>query len=117
MAGFGNLVQKAFYLGVGLASYAGEKTGDTLKDAREQAQKIVNELVERGELTAEEAQKLLNNMMQQAQTAPAAATDPATSEPRKIEILEDEPTAEEKAAEALRQQVETLRQQLNNLKG
>ena len=41
MAGFGNLVQKAFYLGVGLASYAGEKTGDTLKDAREQAQKIV----------------------------------------------------------------------------
>jgi polyhydroxyalkanoate synthesis regulator phasin len=124
MAGFGDLVQKAFYLGVGLASYAGEKTGGTLKDAREQAQKIVNELVERGELTAEEAQKLINNMMQQAQaTAQTAATPtepptaPPPSGPRKIEILEDEPTSEEKEAAALHQQVETLRQQLNDLKG
>jgi polyhydroxyalkanoate synthesis regulator phasin len=119
MAGFGDLVQKAFYLGVGIASYAGEKTGGTLKEAREQAQKIVNELVERGELTAEEAQKLINTMMQQAQTTQPTSTSPtsAPSEPRKIEIVEDEPTSEAQEAAALRQQVETLRQQLNDLKG
>jgi polyhydroxyalkanoate synthesis regulator phasin len=48
MAGLGDLVQKAFYLGVGIASYAGEKAGGTLKDAKDQAQKIVDELVARG---------------------------------------------------------------------
>ncbi|NJN21362.1 MAG: hypothetical protein HC812_09475 [Leptolyngbya sp. RL_3_1] len=119
MAGFGDLVQKAFYLGVGIASYAGEKTGGTLKEAREQAQKIVNELVERGELTAEEAQKLINTMMQQAQEKGQPAPSPSrpASEPRKIEIIEDEPTSEAQEAAALRQQVETLRQQLNDLKG
>ena len=48
MAGFGNLVQKAFYLGVGIASYAGEKAGSAWGDLRAQAQKLVDELVEKG---------------------------------------------------------------------
>ena len=48
MADFSQLVQKAFYLGVGLASYATEKAGDGFIDLRQQAQKLVNELVERG---------------------------------------------------------------------
>ncbi|MEM8810443.1 MAG: hypothetical protein AAGF01_30905, partial [Cyanobacteria bacterium P01_G01_bin.38] len=69
MADFGNLVQKAFYLGVGLASYASEKAGDTLSDLRGQAQKLVDELVERGELTADEAQKMMNDMMNRAESA------------------------------------------------
>lgn len=119
MAGFGDLVQKAFYLGVGAASYAGEKAGVTLKDLREQTRKIVNELVERGELTAEEAQQLFNKMMQQAQeSATTVDNHPAPQEPRRIEILDDddEPTAEAKEAEALRQQVEAMRQQLEALK-
>jgi len=118
MAGFGDLVQKAFYLGVGAASYAGEKAGVTLKDLREQTRKIVNELVERGELTAEEAQQLFNKMMQQAQeSATTVDNPPAPQEPRRIEILgDDEPTAEAKEAEALRQQVEAMRQQLEALK-
>ncbi len=121
MAGFGDLVQKAFYLGVGIASYAGEKAGDTVKDARVQAQKILDELVARGEMTAEEAQKVINDMMQRAQeqVAPQASST-TTSEPRRIEILEDgEPTAmtaEEQQAEALRQQVAALRAQLEALK-
>lgn len=118
MAGLGDIVQKAFYLGVGLASYAGEKAGSTLKEVREQGQKIVNELVERGELTAEEAQQLLNSMMQQAQEQATTTTDPATPEPRRIEILDDDDTAatEVQEAEALRKQVEELRQQLDSLK-
>lgn len=117
MAGFGDLVQKAFYLGVGAASYASEKAGVTLKDLREQTQKVVNELVERGELTAEEAQQLFNKMMQQAQENATTVTDDSPEAPRRIEILDDdEPTAEAQEAEALRQQVEAMRQQLEELK-
>ncbi|MDA0672431.1 MAG: hypothetical protein O3C67_01820 [Cyanobacteria bacterium] len=122
MAGLGDLVQKAFYLGVGIASYAGEKAGDTLKDARAQAQKIVDELVARGELTAEEAQKVMNDMMQKAQQAaptPSASAPKGAAEPRRIEILEEDEapaTAEAQQAEALRQQVAALRQQLEDLK-
>lgn len=123
MAGLGDLVQKAFYLGVGIASYAGEKAGGTLKDAKDQAQKIVDELVARGELTAEEAQKVMNDMMQKAQqAAPSSSpTDSNTSpaEPRRIEILDDDDpaaSAEAQQAEALRQQVDALRQQIETLK-
>lgn len=119
MAGFGDLVQKAFYLGVGAASYAGEKAGNTLKDLRAQTQTVVNELVERGELTAEEAQQLMNKMMQRAEeTVQAASASPETSrdEPRRIEILDDDSSADAREADALRQQVDTLREQLEELK-
>lgn len=118
MAGFGDLVQKAFYLGVGAASYAGEKAGVTLKDLREQSQKVVNELVERGEITAEEAQQLFNKMMQQAQENATTVTDNSpTDVPRRIEILDDDgATGEAQEAEALRQQVQSMRQQLEELK-
>ena len=85
MAGFGNLVQKAFYLGVGIASYAGEKAGGAIGELRGQAQKLVDELVERGEITAEEAQKMMNDMVDRAEaTAAAGAADSsALSETRR----------------------------------
>ncbi|MEM7649974.1 MAG: hypothetical protein AAF283_12400 [Cyanobacteria bacterium P01_A01_bin.70] len=118
MAGFGDLVQKAFYLGMGAASYAGERAGSTLKDLREQTQTVVNELVERGELSAEEAQQLINKMMQRAQeSVTTTATVSHQDEPRRIEIVDDdETTAEAREADALRQQVESMRQQLEALK-
>ncbi|MEO1402541.1 MAG: hypothetical protein AAFV72_15035 [Cyanobacteria bacterium J06635_1] len=119
MADFGNLVQKAFYLGVGLASYASEKAGDTLSELRGQAQKLVDELVERGEITADEAQNMMNDMMNRAQSASESSATSPTEAPRQIEILDDEdttPTAEQRQAEALRQQVDALREELNNLK-
>jgi polyhydroxyalkanoate synthesis regulator phasin len=122
MAGLGDLVQKAFYLGVGIASYAGEKAGGTLNDARLQAQKILDELVARGELTAEEAQNMINEMMQKAQQTPpvtSSQTPEPPSQPRRIEILADEEdaaTPEARQAEALRQQVTALREQLEALK-
>jgi len=121
MAGFGDLVKKAFYLGVGVASYAGEKAGVTLKDLRDQTQTIVNELVARGEMTAEEAQRLINDMVNQAQTG--ASAEPGSSptpQPRRIEILDDEEGAiippEQQTTESLKRQVESLRQELNTLK-
>lgn len=89
MAGFGESIKKAFYLGVGVASYAGEKAGHTLKDLQEQTQVVVNELVARGEMTTEEAQRLVNDMVNRAQATMPTAEE---REPRRIEILDDEPS-------------------------
>ena len=59
MSGFSDLFQKAVYLGVGLASYAGEKAGTKLTELRAQAQKLADELVARGEMTTEEARRMV----------------------------------------------------------
>ncbi|PZO42925.1 MAG: hypothetical protein DCF17_07410 [Shackletoniella antarctica] len=118
MAGFGDLVKKAFYLGVGVASYAGEKAGDTLKDFREQTQGIVNELVARGEITAEEAQRLVNEMVNRAQDTATSAGE-NLPQPRPIEILDDDVSIvspAEAQTVALREQVAALRQELDTLK-
>jgi len=125
MPGFGELVQKTFYLGVGLASYAGEKAGGTLQDMRSQGKKLVKELVDRGEMTSEEAQRILNDMMGRSPAAPTN-TSPA-DQPRTIEILDDDEPPRPSTAldtvnldtvgtEQLRQQVDALRQELNRLK-
>lgn len=67
MAGFENIVKKAFYMGVGFASYAQEKAGSTLNDLKIQAQKLADEMAERGEMTTEEARKFVNEIVEQAQ--------------------------------------------------
>ena len=119
MAGLGDIVQKAFYLGVGLASYAGERAGSTLSQLRTQAQKLADEMVERGEMTAEEARKFVDDMVIKAQQQPPAgtATKEGPAEPRRIEILdEEEPsTSETKKADNLRDQVEALQEELRRL--
>ncbi|MGB3201255.1 MAG: hypothetical protein WBA99_10145 [Nodosilinea sp.] len=117
MADFGNIVKKAFYLGVGAASYAGEKASDTLKDLREQSQSLVNELVARGEITAEEAQRLVNDMVNRAQDTAAASPIDNLPQPRPIEILDDDdPGVVDSQTAALREQVAALRQELETLK-
>ena len=122
-SGLGNLVQKAFYLGVGIAAYAGEKAGGAFGDLKSQAQKIVDELVERGELTTEEAQKMMNDMVARAEAAGADPTNNSdrradSDGPRQIQILDDSEamTAEERQAEALRKEVASLREELQKLK-
>ncbi len=97
MPGFGDIVQKAFYLGVGLASYAGEKAGGKLAELRSQVQKLADEMVAKGEMNTEEARRFVEDMMKQAQQPPASesATDKTPpTEPRRIEILQEdeEPT-------------------------
>ncbi|MFG6097991.1 hypothetical protein D0962_35505 [Leptolyngbyaceae cyanobacterium CCMR0082] len=118
MADFGQLVQKAFYLGVGLASYASEKAGDGFSDLRLQAQKLVDELVARGEITADEAQKIVNDMVDRAQSSAAAtaSTQSADSAPRKIEIIEDDEPDDRAATDALRKEIEELQTELQRLK-
>ncbi len=124
MPGFGDIVQKAFYLGVGLASYAGEKAGGKLAELRSQVQKLADEMVAKGEMTTDEARRFVEDMMKQAQQpqAPGETSEKtAPSEPRRIEILEveEEPSVKEAPKENvdhLRQQVLELQKQLEQLK-
>ncbi|GAB4228715.1 MAG: hypothetical protein Kow00121_57700 [Elainellaceae cyanobacterium] len=123
MAGFGDLVQKAFYLGVGFASYATEKAGSTFAELRVQAQKLADEMVARGEITADEAKRMVDDMVAKAQQT--AATPPSnpqqpSQQPRRIEILEveDEPAAnsEAQAVDNLRDQISKLQEELRRLR-
>lgn len=124
MAGFGDIVQKAFYLGVGLATTAGEEASERLAKLRVQTQKLADELVAKGEMNVEEARKMVEELMQQAQqetVKPAAEEKVPTSEPRRIEILsEDEvPTVtvtDDQNVDALRQQVQAMQEELRRLK-
>ncbi len=121
MAGLGDMVQKAFYLGLGIASYAGEKAGSTLGELRSQAQKLADEMVSRGEITAEEAKRMVDEMVIRAQQQPPTATPPGPPQPINIEILDDdEPSSSAKTdpsdADQLRDQVERLREELNDLR-
>lgn len=123
MPGFGDIVKKAFYLGVGLASYAGEKAGGTLTELRSQFQKMADEMVARGEMNTEEARRFVEDMMKQAQQPPTPTTTTetiTTSEPRRIEILEEDeqPTTKVNQSddvEQLRKQVLELEQELKRL--
>jgi polyhydroxyalkanoate synthesis regulator phasin len=120
MAGFGDIVQKAFYLGVGLATSAGEKAGEKLGELRSQAQKLADEMVTKGEMNAEEARKFVDDMIKQAQQ-PIVEETPKnpTAEPRRIEIISDdeEPAKDDvKNVDSMRQQVEALQEELRRLR-
>ncbi len=119
--GLGDLVQKAVYLGIGVASYAGEKAGEKLGELRVQVQKLADEMVDRGEMTAEEGRRFVDEMVSRAQQNPtveAAVKKP--TEPRKIEILDDEePTtasAPPNGVDEMRRQVMDLQEELRRLK-
>jgi polyhydroxyalkanoate synthesis regulator phasin len=117
-----DLVQKALYLGVGIASYAAEKAGANLQELRVQAQKLADELVERGEMNLEEARRYVDDLVREAQNLPQpGAEGESPKEPRRIEIVfEDEPAPPKPEApkvDQLRQQVEALQAELRRMKG
>lgn len=94
---FGNIVQKAFYLGMGLASLATEKANATVLELREQASKLTEDLVERGEMSTEEARKFVDELVRQAQQPiETIGSDPNSKQtgtkqaPRTIEIFDEE---------------------------
>ncbi|YAF95084.1 MAG: phasin family protein [Nodularia sp. CChRGM 3473] len=118
MPGFGDIVQKAFYLGVGLASYAGEKAGGKLAELRSQVQKLADEMVAKGEMNTEEARRFVEDMMKQAQQPPTPSQTPEKpqpSEPRRIEILEEDEEATVKETSTSTENVDHLRQQVLKL--
>ncbi|MCL1474015.1 phasin family protein [Argonema antarcticum] len=121
MAGLGDLVKKAFYLGVGVVASAGEKAGVTLGELREQAQKLTDEMVAKGEMTTEEARRLVDEMVNRAQEQQpiSSSTETKPSEPRRIEIVveeDDSPGGETKNVDSLREQVIALQEELRHLK-
>ncbi|MEG4960606.1 MULTISPECIES: phasin-related domain-containing protein [unclassified Microcoleus] len=124
MPGFGDILQKAVYLGVGLASYAGEKAGSKLTELRTEAQKLADELVKRGEMSTEEARRFVDDMVQQAQQQPPveSAREPKSAEPRRIEIISEEEDVSAKdvketgGVDKLREQVQNLQEELRRLK-
>lgn len=127
MAGFEDIAKKAFYLGVGFASYAQEKANDNFKDLRIQAQKVADEMVNRGKLSTEEARKFVDNMVEQAQreTVSDSKNQSESREPRRIEIVDEDESQPESKSQAstkfnngdnLRQQVQSLQEELRRLK-
>jgi polyhydroxyalkanoate synthesis regulator phasin len=92
MSGLGDLVQKAIYLGIGMADYAAERAGMTFQELKVQAQKVADEMVARGEMSVEEARKYVDELVNQAQQAnvPPESNNTQSSEPRRIEIITDE---------------------------
>lgn len=115
MPGFGEILQKAVYLGVGLASLAGEKAGIKLAELKEEAQKLADELVKRGEMTAEEGRKFVDDLVNQAQAkSPSGPTENPSGNnmPRQIEISTDEDTEE---VNRLRDRVKNLQDELKRL--
>lgn len=119
MAGFENIVKKAFYMGVGFASYAQEKAGVTIGEIKEQAQKLADEMISRGEMNVEEARTFVDDMVQQAQqnAVPAPDSDSDSTKPRVIEIINEEEaeTASPNKVDELKQQVESLQEELRRM--
>jgi polyhydroxyalkanoate synthesis regulator phasin len=124
MAGLGDIVQKAFYLGVGLATAAGEQAGEKLSSIGIQAQKLTDEMVAKGEITTEEARKLVDEMIKSAQQQnlnqaqnPPTDRPQKTNEPRRIDIIADnEPSDSPEHISQMRQQVEALQEELKRMK-
>jgi len=94
MTSFTDIVQKAFYLGVGIASYAGEKATSTFGELREQAQELVDELVSRGEMTTEEARRWVEDVTNQATNQPSVGSQ-SSEPPRRIEIFTEDETSDQ----------------------
>ncbi len=112
-SGLGDLVQKAIYLGIGVANFAAERAGTALVELRQQAQKLADEMVKRGEMNVDEARRFVDDIVKNAQQ-PSVTTDdvPKRSEPRQIEIVTDD---EDKDVEELRKKVQSLQDELRNL--
>lgn len=116
--GLGDLVQKAVYLGIGMASYASEKATEKLSELRVQVQKLADEMVERGEMNAEEARRFVDEMVAKAQQPTVDANAPTSTEPRRIEIVteeDEEATKSSAEADEMRQRVADLQEELRRL--
>ena len=121
MANFEDIAKKAFYMGVGFASYAQEKANDTVKELRVQAQKLAEEMTERGEMSAEEARKFVDDLVEQAQRGSVPGAKQSDSrQPRRIEIVDEDETqtssTQSNVKENLHQQVQSLQEELRRLK-
>ncbi|MCL2930997.1 MAG: hypothetical protein MGG11_01465 [Trichodesmium sp. MAG_R03] len=121
MDNLGGIIQRAVYLGVGLASYAGEKARQKFTELRIEVQKLADEMVKRGEMTTEEARGFVEDMMNKSmmqETPVDLSPETRPNEPRRIEILsEDESSSDSNstAVDQMRQEVHKLQEELRRL--
>jgi polyhydroxyalkanoate synthesis regulator phasin len=135
---FNNLVQKAVFLGLGVASYAGEKASEALNDLpglSDQMRKAIDEMVSKGEMSAEEARKVVDDLVRRAQAGDFGQNNPPTDvpkpQPRNIEISDEsdpipptsavteipvENNSDNIDVEAMRRQVQALQDELRRLR-
>lgn len=99
-----NLLQKAFYLGVGITSYAVEKANDKFQELKQQAEKITlnadfpqelqkmaDDMVSKGKMSAQEARNFVDEMLKQSQSqGNKKDNNNSPSQPRTIEIVMDD---------------------------
>jgi len=114
--GLGELMQKAIYLGVGVANFATQRAVTALQELRQQSQKLADEMVKRGEMNVDEARRFVDEIVKNAQQPSTGSVDSPVSnqnkEPRQIEIVIDD---EDKEVEALKKRVQSLQEELRNL--
>ncbi len=101
-----NILQKAFYLGVGMAGLAVEKATDTLQELKKQTeaiasypdfpqklQQIADGMVAKGKMSTEEARKYVDEILLQQQSSTTSVVNESTtttSSPRTIDIVVDD---------------------------
>lgn len=102
-----NILHKVFYFGLGVAGYAANKANDTLKELKQQAEKIAenpdfgsqlqqlaDDMVKKGKIQADEAKAFVDEMIRQGQNKNFSHNSPNDNnekkEPRVIEIIDDE---------------------------
>jgi polyhydroxyalkanoate synthesis regulator phasin len=125
-----DLVKKALYLGVGIASYAAEQANTNLKELTVKAQKLADTLVERGEMNAEEARRYVDELIREAQGETVVPGSDESRSPRRIEIVSDDSETTDQPSsvvvndgkdskgedvDSLRRQVEALQAELQRL--
>ncbi len=119
-------LQKGLYLGVGVVSSLPDLVkGDRLRDLSDQATRLVESLVERGELTTAEARQTLDELLRQAGVNPDSpgGAPPEPERPIEIRVEAVEPAQAQPASQseadlqALRDEIARLRNELDHLEG
>ncbi|WP_299485846.1 hypothetical protein [Acaryochloris sp. IP29b_bin.137] len=109
-----DFVKKAFYLGVGVASYAGEQAGQKVAEIQERAQQLADEMIKRGEMSTEEANRWLTQF-NSTPTQVSVEEAPYPDQPQAIELITEEEEESPTSSVNLHQQVSELEEELRQL--
>lgn len=109
-----DFVKKAFYLGVGVASYAGEQAGNKVAEIQERAQRLADEMIRRGEMSAEEANQWINQLNGNP-TQVSVEEVPYPDQPQTIELVTEDEDESVSSSADLHAQVSELEKELRRL--
>lgn len=109
-----DFVKKAFYLGVGVAAYAGEQAGQKVAEIQERAQQLADEMIKRGEMSTEEANRWLNQFSS-IPTPVSVEEAPYPEQPLTIELVTEDEEESPTSSSDLHEQVSELEEELRRL--